>query len=158
MSKYSITDRLILAFCQVGPAGLSPKAPGTMGSLVAVLLAPFIFLPLSMPLKIAVLALLFVLGGFAGTRAEKILGRKDPSSVVIDEVLGQWVVFLPFTVLLWWELTLGFALFRLFDITKPWPIKASENWMPGGFGIMLDDFFAGIYALTVLYLLKAFLV
>lgn len=120
-----------------------------MGSLFAILLAPFIFIPLSLWCKLAILAAVFVAGGLAATRAEKLLGRKDPGSVVIDELLGQWIVFVPFYTLLWWELLLGFALFRLFDIAKPWPVKASEDWMPGGFGIMLDDFFAGVYALIV---------
>lgn len=156
MPKMAAGDRLILAFCRVEPAGLSPKAPGTMGSLAAILLAPFIFIPLGLPLKIIILALLFIIGGLACTRAEKLLGRKDPGSVVIDEVLGQWLAVLPFAALAWWELALAFGLFRLFDIAKPWPVKASENWMPGGFGIMVDDFFAGLYALAGMFLVKHF--
>lgn len=157
MSKMPLSDRLILAFCRVEPAGLSPKAPGTMGSLVAVLLAPFIFMPLGLPVRLLVLAALFVLGGLAASRAEKILGREDPGCVVIDEVLGQWIALLPFTALVWWELGIAFALFRLFDIAKPWPVKASEDWLPGGFGIMIDDLFAGVYAMIGLYLLKLFI-
>lgn len=156
MAKISLADRLILAFCRLEPAGLSPKAPGTMGSLAAILLAPFIFMPLSLALKIAILGLLFVFGGLAATRAEKLLARKDPGSIVIDEVLGQWLAILPFATLLWWELALAFGLFRLFDIAKPWPVKASEAWMPAGFGIMLDDFFAGLYALGGMFLVKHF--
>ncbi|MDL2285336.1 phosphatidylglycerophosphatase A [Desulfovibrio sp. OttesenSCG-928-F07] len=143
-------DRIILAFCRVEPAGLSPKAPGTMGSLVAILLAPFIFMPFSLPVKLGILVFLFIVGGFAATRAEKILGQEDPGSVVIDEVLGQWLAVLPFAALTIWELALAFALFRFFDITKPWPVKASENWLKGGFGIMIDDVFAGLYALLFL--------
>lgn len=157
MSKMSFSNRLILAFCRVEPAGLSPKAPGTVGSLVAIVLAPFIFMPFSIYIKVAILAALFVVGGFACTRAEKLLGRQDPGSVVIDEVLGQWIAVIPFTALLWWELAVAFALFRLFDIAKPWPVRASENWLPAGFGIMIDDFFAGLYALGCMYLFKFFI-
>lgn len=147
-------DRLILAFCRVEPAGLSPKAPGTMGSLVAILLAPFIFLPFSLPVRAIILLMLFFIGGMACTRAEKLLGKKDPGSIVIDEVLGQWVAIFPYVSLAWWELAIAFALFRLFDISKPWPVKASETWMKAGYGIMIDDFFAGLYALAGLHLLK----
>lgn len=158
MQKYSLADRLILVFCRMEPAGLSPWAPGTMGSLLAMLLAPFIFMPLNLWWRLAVLAAVFVAGGIASTRAEKVLGRKDPGSVVIDELLGQWIVFLPYTSLVLWELIVGFVLFRIFDIAKPWPVRASEDWMPGGFGIMIDDFFAGIYALVSFYLLREYLV
>ena len=155
MSRYNWKDRLILALCRVEPAGLSPRAPGTMGSIAAILLAPFIFLPLSMPFKILLLLLLFFLGGLACTKAEKLLGRKDPGEVVLDEVLGQWLTILPYGALLWWELALALFLFRLFDILKPWPVRASENWLPGGFGIMLDDVLAGVYAMLPLYVFKS---
>ena len=154
MPKMPLSDRLILAFCRVEPAGLSPKAPGTMGSLAAIILAPFVFMPFSLPARLAILALLFVLGGLASTRAEKILGKEDPGCVVIDEVLGQWLTCLPFATLGWWEYLAAFALFRLFDISKPWPIRASENWMPGGFGVMLDDALAGLYAMLGLWGLR----
>lgn len=156
MAKMSLSDRLILAFCRVEPAGLSPKAPGTMGSLVAILLSPFVFMPFSLPARLAIVLAVFILGGLAATRGEVLLGKKDPGSIVIDEVLGQWIAVLPFASLLWWELALAFGLFRLFDIAKPWPVKASENWLPKGFGIMIDDVFAGLYAMLALYLLKLF--
>lgn len=149
-----LSDRLVLAFCRVEPFGLSPKAPGTMGSLAAIMLAPFIFMPFSLPVRLGILAVIFVLGGFAASRAEQILGKEDPGCVVIDEVLGQWIALLPFASLLWWEFAIAFALFRLFDIAKPWPVKASEDWLPGGFGIMIDDVFAGVYAMFILYILK----
>jgi phosphatidylglycerophosphatase A len=148
-------DRLLLAFCRLGPAGLSPKAPGTAGSLTAILLAPFCFLPLPLPWKIFLLLLLFILGGLACGKAEKILGQKDPGELVIDELLGQWLSLLPYVRLPPEELLLALALFRFFDIVKPWPVKASENWLPGGFGVMLDDALAGLYALLLLYFYKS---
>jgi len=121
---------------------------------VAVLLAPVLFLPLSPQGRVLAAAGLFVLGGLAAGRAEKALGRKDPGCVVIDEVLGQWLTFLPFIELPLWQLALGFGLFRLFDIAKPWPVRRSENWLPGGFGIMIDDVVAGAYACAVLALVR----
>jgi phosphatidylglycerophosphatase A len=146
-------DRLALAFSRVEPFGLSPKAPGTCGSAFAIILAPFIFMPCPFIGRLAILLGLFVLGGLAASRAEQLLGKKDPGEVVIDEVLGQWLVCLPFAALNWWEYLLAFILFRVFDICKPRPIKASEDWLPGGFSVMLDDGLAGRYAVAVLSLI-----
>ncbi|MBQ4132696.1 MAG: phosphatidylglycerophosphatase A [Desulfovibrionaceae bacterium] len=163
MSK--LCDAAILFFCRVGWAGLSPRAPGTVGSFTALLLAPWLFLALNPLVQALLLVFIFILGGLAACRVETILGRKDPSQVVIDELLGQWTALLPVGLLLvspqmsgldmlcsfWpWMLT-AFALFRLFDILKPWPVGASENWLPGGFGVMLDDLFAGLMAGALLY-------
>ena len=147
-------DILLLAYARVWPAGKSPYAPGTCGSLVAILLAPVIFMPL--PFWGRCLALLFILatGVVAAGRAEQLLGRKDPGEVVIDEVLGQWVTLLPFASLSFWEYAAAFALFRLFDITKPWPVRQLEA-SGGGWGIMIDDAAAGVYALLCLALLRA---
>lgn len=144
-------DKLILTFCRVGPAGLSPVMPGSCGSLAAAVLAPFIFLPLSLPGRMTALAVLFLAGAIASTRAAMLLGKKDPGEIVIDEVLGQWMTYAPFAALSWPELVIGFVLFRLFDMTKPWPVKASEEWMPGGYGIMIDDAMAALYAIPCLW-------
>ena len=149
-------DRVILAFCRVEPAGLSPIMPGTCGSLAGMVLAPFLFMPLPLPGRLAVLAMLFLAGSIACTRAAQLLGRKDPGEVVIDEVLGQWMTYALFSQLSWLELVLGFVLFRVFDITKPWPVKSSEDWMPGGYGIMLDDAMAAVYAAPCLWALRTF--
>ena len=92
----SFFDKLILSFCRLGVAGLDPKAPGTWGTAIACLLAPYIFLPLSLPWRAALLVAIFVLGGLAATRAEHLLARKDPGEVVIDELVGVWLVLLPF--------------------------------------------------------------
>lgn len=131
--------------------------PGTCGSLVAMVLAPFVFMPLPLYARICVLVALFVAGGIASTRAADLLGRKDPGEVVIDEVLGQWMTYAPFAVLSWPELVAGFVLFRIFDMTKPWPVKASEDWLPGGYGIMVDDAAAALYAIPCLWGLRMLL-
>lgn len=145
-------DKIALNFCGLGPIGRIPVASGTFGSAAAVLLAPWLFLPLSVPLRLALLILLFVFGGLAGTRVEALLDRKDPGHVVIDEVIGQWVTFLPFAALTVPEMAAGFFLFRGFDILKPPPVRASECWLPGGYGIMIDDVLAGLYACACLAL------
>lgn len=165
-----IVDFVALFIAQLGIAGLSPKAPGTMGSLLALILAPWLFLPFAFHLQMAVLLAVFVFGGVVGSRAEKVCACKDPSEVVIDELLGQWIALLPlaafsadlgaapqeFLSSYWPWLLLAFGLFRFFDILKPWPIKQSENWLPAGFGIMLDDLIAGLFAALVLQLILFF--
>lgn len=150
-------DTVVLHFCRLGPAGLAPKAPGTAGSFFATLLAPFIFLPLSLPWRFVLLLSLFILGGFAASRAETLLNRQDPGCVVIDELVGQWTAMLCLGSLssasTWWDivfLLVPFLLFRFFDILKPWPVHASESWLPSGWGIMIDDVLAGIWALLCL--------
>ncbi|WP_432735951.1 phosphatidylglycerophosphatase A family protein [Maridesulfovibrio sp. FT414] len=139
----------------LGPVGFLPKAPGTWGSAAALITAPFLFFPLPIPVRVIVLGLLFYFGALACTAAEKEIGKKDPSSVVIDEVLGQWIVFLPFPGIVAWQAIVGFALFRLFDILKPWPVRASEKWLKDGYGVMIDDLFAGVYAMICLWLIRS---
>ncbi len=86
----------------------------------------------------------------AGSTARQ-LGRDDPGLVVIDEVAGQWIALSGATHLNWRSLTLAFLLFRLFDIWKPWPTRPLEK-LPGGWGIVLDDCMAGVYAAAALML------
>ncbi|MDR1776541.1 MAG: phosphatidylglycerophosphatase A [Desulfovibrio sp.] len=143
-------DNIVLVFCRLGPAGLAPRAPGTWGSLAACLLAPFVFLPQPPIWRIFTLILIFVLGSLAASRAEQLLGRKDPGEVVIDELLGVWITLAPFEKPSVMIMAAAFVLFRLFDICKPWPVRASENWLPSGFGIMLDDVLAALWALLCL--------
>jgi phosphatidylglycerophosphatase A len=150
-------DRLSLLVTGLGPIGKIPYASGTWGSAAAALAAPALFLPLPGFWRVVILAALFWIGGVAGTRVEKILNRKDPSHIVLDELIGQWITYLPFATLPPLELFVGFLLFRAFDILKPAPVRASENWLPGGYGVMIDDVLAGVYAclcLAVLHWLR----
>ena len=158
-------DRAALAIATLGPVGRLPVAPGTWGSAVALLLAPWVFIPLPLPWRLGVLALILVVGAWAAARAEVILGEEDPGCVVVDELLGQWTAFAPFHVFTgfsgWtastpWELLALFALFRLFDILKPWPIRAVEKSVPGGLGVMLDDLVAGLLAAAVFLPIRLF--
>lgn len=151
MTRKKIPDTLAIVFACLGPFGRVPIAPGTAGSAAAALLAPWLFFPLSFWGRVIVLALIFLLGSLAAGRTEKALEKTDPGCVIIDEVLGQWITFLPFVNWLPWQVLTGFCLFRFFDILKPWPVRNSERWLPGGFGVMIDDVLAGSYAALVLW-------
>ena len=129
-------------------AGYLPKAPGTWGSLLALPL--HFFLRQLAPSHYALaLAAIFFIAVISAGQAEKILNRKDPGVVVIDEVIGMLITLIaaPNSPLIW---LLGFGLFRLFDIFKPYPIRLIDQRVNGGMGIVLDDVLAGIYSLIVL--------
>lgn len=149
-TEISLQDKIAVHASRLGPSGLSPYAPGTVGSAVAIILAPVFFMPLPIWLRVLVIAALFCWGSIQISRAEKILGSKDPGEIVLDELVGQWITILPFASLSFWWMLLAFALFRLFDITKPYPVKDSEKWLTGGWGVMIDDVLAGIYAMGCL--------
>jgi phosphatidylglycerophosphatase A len=136
--------------------GYSPFAPGTAGSLVAILLA----WPLS---RIGFGRIHFLILSFAllypAVRASSIVAslsaRKDPQIIVIDEVLGQWLTLAGALRFDFLTFALAFGLFRLFDIWKPPPIRLIEQ-IPGGAGIVLDDMMAGAYGALVLFLVGWF--
>jgi len=132
-------------------SGYLPKAPGTWGSLVGLLLF-YLLHSLSLPAYLAAVAGLFVVGSFAAGEAEKILDNRDPGIVVIDEIVGMLLTMLavPATPL---AMLLGFVLFRFFDIVKPPPVNFFDQRFHGGLGIMLDDVVAGIYSLIILQLI-----
>ena len=136
-------------------SGYLPKAPGTWGSLVGLLLV-FGLQGLSLPVYLAVVAAVFLVGTFAAGEAEKILDNRDPGIVVIDEIAGIMVAMaaVPATPL---NLALGFVLFRFFDIVKPFPVNFFDKRFHGGLGIMLDDVIAGLYTLIILQLLNRIL-
>ena len=132
-------------------AGLSPKGPGTAGTLVAVPIYMLLAGYLSTSAYLSVTALLFLVGiGICGYTARHI-GGDDPKSVVWDEIVG-YLVAMAWVPLGWLWIVLGFGLFRLFDIWKPWPIRWLDRRVKGGFGIMLDDLVAGFFACLVLNL------
>jgi phosphatidylglycerophosphatase A len=133
-------------------SGLAPKAQGTFGSLAAIL--PWLLLrELSMPVWLGVIVVAFAIGVWACDVAGRILGVDDHRSLVWDEFVGLWIGLLPALVAPWWAVIAGFLLFRLFDVWKPWPIAWLDRRVKGGFGVMLDDVIAGIFAGIVLYLI-----
>ena len=125
-------------------ARLSPKAPGTVGTVVAVLI--YLVLP-SMPTIIyaGLILLSFVFGIWICGKTAEDLGVHDNGGIVWDEFVGYWITMFMAPSGLFWVL-LGFVLFRLLDIFKPWPIKWADKELAGGLGIMLDDVLAGIMA------------
>jgi phosphatidylglycerophosphatase A len=134
-------------------AGLSPKAPGTVGSIASLVLwAPLVLLDTAWWLRLAVTALVFVVGVVASEAMVCVRGE-DPQLVVIDEVAGMGVTLL-IAGAGWPQLVLGLLCFRLFDIWKPWPVRVADDKVGGGFGVMLDDILAGFYALVLLTLLE----
>ncbi len=125
-------------------AGLFPKAPGTMGTVVAVLI--YLVLPSMPPIIYAGLILLsFIFGIWICGKTAEDLGVHDHGGIVWDEFVGYWVTMFMAPSGLFWVL-LGFVFFRLLDIFKPWPIKWADKELAGGLGIMLDDVLAGIMA------------
>ena len=132
-------------------SGAAPKAPGTWGTVLgAALYIPLSQLSLWPYLGFVVLS--FIVGIYLCDRTSKDWGVHDHGGIVWDEFVGFWITMIavPFT---WYWLILGFALFRLFDIWKPWPIKYLDQHVHGGLGIMLDDVLAGVFALVILQLL-----
>ncbi|MCE3251522.1 MAG: phosphatidylglycerophosphatase [Cellvibrio sp.] len=132
-------------------SGLASRAPGTFGTLAAI---PFFLLlqELSWPLYLSWLTVTFALGVLWCDRSSKALGVHDHGGIVWDEFVGFWItMFMAPAGWLW--ILLGFFLFRFFDILKPWPISWLDKKVHGGFGIMIDDALAGIYALVVLQLI-----
>ncbi len=129
-------------------AGLSPWAPGTMGTLVA--LPVFWWLsPLSPLVYWLVVLLLFVIGVCLCQVTAAGLGVHDHPGIVWDEIVGYLVAMAGMPADVGWMLA-GFVLFRFFDIVKPWPIRVIDARMGGGLGIMFDDLLAGIFALLLL--------
>jgi len=125
-------------------SGLSPKAPGTAGTVVAMLI--YLALPAMSPLLYALLILLsFVLGIWLCGKTATDLGVHDHGGIVWDEFVGYWITMFMAPSGLFWAV-LGFVLFRILDIFKPWPIKWADKQLKGGLGIMLDDVLAGIMA------------
>ncbi|MBA3572772.1 MAG: phosphatidylglycerophosphatase A [Pyrinomonadaceae bacterium] len=167
-SERSAKDYLALAIGTCG-VGYLPIAPGTWGSLVGVGIylllefSTFRFIQLLFPpnsfvrslpwsifiaAELILITLITLVGIWAASRTEKLLGRKDPGKVVIDEVAGQLIALLPLVPRLepgWMSILSAFLLFRLFDIVKPYPARRLEG-LESGLGIMADDIVAGAYA------------
>jgi phosphatidylglycerophosphatase A len=135
---------LTLMIATFGYVGFAPVAPGTVGSFAALALYAAVRWADSSLVEVAAIAVVFVAGVWAATNTEKILGITDPGPVVIDEVLGM-LITLAGLPLGWGGIAAGFVLFRLFDVIKPYPAGRLES-APGGWGIMLDDAMAGVYA------------
>jgi len=149
LAKQVLTDPVhVLAF-GFG-TGLAPFAPGTVGSLLGVMLA-WLTLDLGLVAQIGVAAGLILAGIWICGESARRLGIHDHGGIVWDEIAGMYITLLvaPLTITAW---ILAFCLFRAFDIVKPWPIRDLDHRLGGGLGIMLDDLVAALYAAILLAL------
>jgi phosphatidylglycerophosphatase A len=146
-------NRVAVAIATCFGCGYFPWGPGTVGSLAALIIAVLLqaYAGANRPALLIATLLLLAPAIWASTRTARLIDRKDPSIVVIDEVLGQWVTLLGATALRWKSFCAAFLLFRLFDIWKPWPVRKFEK-LPEGIGIVADDLAAGIYGALILYI------
>ncbi|MDR3410991.1 MAG: phosphatidylglycerophosphatase A [Formivibrio sp.] len=137
-------------------SGLARKAPGTFGTLAALPLYGLLAYLLSPGLIVALCLPAFILGVWAAQKTCHDLGAHDHGGVVIDEIVAMWLVLaaVPVTLLGW---VVAFALFRFFDILKPWPINWLDERIPGGLGVMLDDLLAAFYSIACIFLLNQFI-
>lgn len=126
-------------------SGLVPIAPGTLGTIVSIPLYLLLSTFLSLPFYIMAFLTLFFIGVFVCDYSEGYLGQKDPPGIVLDEMVGYLITMTAVPVSLE-TILLGFILFRIFDIVKPWPICWVDRTVDGGLGIMLDDVVAGLFS------------
>lgn len=147
-------ERLVV-FSGIGfGSGLSPKAPGTFGSAFALLFVP-IWLAIGLSATVIAITIMSLIGIYICGKTAELMGVHDDGRIVWDEFAGQSITFLPVLYLgqmNWLWLLIGFALFRLFDVWKPWPIRVIDHQVDGGFGIMLDDIIAGLWAALCIWL------
>ena len=149
-----LNDKFVKALATGFGSGFAPFAPGTAGTVVAIPVY-LIFSPLSWPLYLLSALALTFLAVYVSQEAEKLFQKKDAPQIVIDEIAGfMWTMFLAAPT--GWHILLGFVFFRLFDIVKPFPARFFQSRLPGGYGIVLDDMAAGIYANLSLLILSKF--
>ncbi|WDN89017.1 phosphatidylglycerophosphatase A [Desulfosarcina sp. BuS5] len=141
-------ERVVLFVASGCCAGYIPFAPGTMGSIAALPL-PFFLSGINLYYTVPLILIFIIFSVVIADHAEKIIKKKDPGLIVIDEIAGIIITFagIPLNV---WTVIAGFLIFRLFDIFKPFPIRLIEKKIPGGAGIVLDDVAAGILSNIVL--------
>jgi len=130
-------------------AGLSPVAPGTVGTLVGLVICLFSY-PLTWPLRLLYVVAISAVSVYVAGQAEKLYGKTDDQRIVIDEIAGLQVTMLPVAIT-GLHLLLAFVIFRIFDIWKPFPLNHFQKF-PGGWGVVADDLGAGVYGGLVLFL------
>lgn len=131
-------------------SGLVPFAPGTFGTIAAIPLA--VLMPNSLAIYTLVIAVLFIAGVWLCDSCANNLGVHDHPAIVFDEWVGYLITMIAVPRSIWF-LALGFALFRLFDVLKPWPIGMADKRVSGGLGIMVDDVIAGVFAAVSMQLI-----
>jgi len=142
-----LKDPVVLIAVGFG-SGLAPKAPGTVGTLVAIPLY-LVMQPLPLISYLLITTCLFIAGIWICTYAAEKFGVHDHPAIVFDEIVGYLITMIAVPGG-WAAMTVGFVLFRLLDAIKPWPVSWFDRNVNGGLGIMLDDVVAGILALAIL--------
>ena len=151
MACEGILNEKVIKFLATGfGSGLAPVAPGTAGTLVGAVIC-LACLPLPWPMRLLIAIVLSALSIYIAGQAEIIYQKKDDQRIVIDEIIGIQITMLPVAINIL-HLCVGFVLFRVFDILKPFPISNLQK-LPGGWGVVIDDVAAGIYAAIVLWIL-----
>ena len=150
VNKFTLTDPIQFLALGFG-SGLAPKAPGTFGTIAAI---PLLMLCASLTVTqySVLIVLMSLIGIYLCGYAAKAAGVHDHPAIVWDEFVGLFITMfmIPLT---WQTMIVGFILFRLFDIVKPWPISWLDKHCHGGFGIMIDDIVAGLAALACMHLI-----
>lgn len=136
--------RLGVFIATCGHVGYAPVAPGTWGSAVGLVVYYLVRRQASTAIELGAIAVMLVIGLWSATEAEHHFGGIDPGPVVIDEVIGMLITLALHPVNVAGAI-LGFFIFRVLDVVKPWPARRLEL-LPGGFGVVLDDVMAGIYS------------
>lgn len=152
-SEFPLLPRLIAT--SLG-AGYLPKAPGTWGAILGIILWLPLYLWASPTVCVVVTAVATILLTIAGTWASSVSEKywgKDPVIACVDETVGQWLSLLPVVCCPWWEILVSLALFRFFDIFKPLGIRRMER-LPRGYGMMADDLLAGLYSAIILFIIN----
>ena len=153
LSKLSLKNPIHFLALGFG-SGLAPKAPGTFGTLAALPLY-FLMMHLSLPVFIALTLVITIVGFWICDIAAKDMQVHDHGAIVWDEVAGMLITMIAAPVGLL-PLIVGFVLFRFFDIIKPWPIKLLDRHVKDGFGIMIDNVLAGVFAAICLQVIHYF--
>ncbi len=141
---------LINVLATFGGIGYFPIAPGTITSLILVIAYKVVFYRLSPPVYISIALGIYLVGVWSSSAYAARAEKEDPRTVVIDEVLGQWIALMTMPPV-WGYVLMSFVLFRFFDIAKPLFIRKAETFR-AGWGIMLDDILAGIFANIILHI------
>ena len=146
-------NRVALTLATWFGCGYFPWGPGTVGSLAALTVAIIvqIYLGGTRQFLLGITLVLLMPAVWAATSTARLIKKKDPGMVVVDEVLGQWVTLTGALSYSSRSFALGFVLFRIFDIWKPWPVRVLES-LPEGYGIVADDIAAGLYGALILYI------
>jgi phosphatidylglycerophosphatase A len=147
----TLNERFVKILATGFGSGLAPLAPGTAGTLVGIPLY-LLFSVLPWPIRLITVLAFTCLAWLISDQAERLFGRKDAQCIVIDEIAGlQWALFLVAPTVP--HIALGFVLFRLFDIVKPFPARLFQERLPGGCGVVADDLAAGVYGNLALQVL-----